>query len=68
MNLFTPRLSGTDQRLSMTLSDPDYKKIRRGRRWSATVTDVRTGKKYRARGASCGSPSCFCDAIVKEVK
>lgn len=63
-NLFTPRLEdGT--RAEMRLSDEDQAKCSRGRNWSAEVTDLLTGKRWKVRGASCGSPRCFCDAIAE---
>ena len=67
--LFTPRMivDGKWVRLKMQLSETDIKKIRSGGRWQTTVTDTLTGKRYKARGASCGLPNCYCDAIVKEV-
>jgi hypothetical protein len=54
--------------MQMQLSEQDSAKIKRGRKWRATVTDQRTGKRWKVRGASCGSPHCFCDAIAIEVK
>ena len=64
-NIFTPRISAaSEDRARMTLSPSDMAKIGRGSRWSATVTDLNTYKRYRVRGASCGLPRCFCDAII----
>lgn len=64
---FVPRLSdGT--RAEITLSDGDYRKVERGRAWEATVTDVRTGTRYRVAGAECAIPDCFCDAVVLDVE
>jgi hypothetical protein len=61
---FTPRKSyETDDRHEMRLSDEDQAKIRRGR-WKAEVTDLNTGIRYEVKGASCGLPRCFCDAVV----
>lgn len=68
--IFTPRVKradGVEVRVEMKLSEEDFRKIRRGRGWSADVTDILTGKKYKTRGASCGAPRCFCDAIAKEI-
>jgi len=66
-NVFTPRMkvNGSEQRVTMHLSDEDYRKIGRGWHWTATVTDLDTGKKVIARGASCGLPHCYCDATAK---
>jgi hypothetical protein len=66
--LFTPYMKGdkTGKRATMSLNEIDIKKIKRGRRWSATVVDQNTGRKYKVRGASCGLPHCFCAAIAEE--
>jgi hypothetical protein len=66
-NLFTPRLQPSNVRLKLYLSSEDMAKVRRGR-WSATVTDLITGKVYKAKGAPCDLPRCYCDAIATEVK
>jgi hypothetical protein len=66
--VFTPRLSSeSDERARMNLSAADMGKISRGSRWSATVTDKATGTRYRVRGASCGLPRCFCDAVITHI-
>ena len=65
MNLFTPRMnSKSAERAHMELDELDLAKIQRGRPWKADITDRLTGKKYRVRGAACGSPGCRCDAII----
>jgi len=69
INLFTPRIrdgQGWD-RLTLFISNEDCKKIHRGRQWKATITDIKSGRVFKVRGASCGFSRCFCDAIVKEV-
>lgn len=67
-NIFTPRLSSnSEDRAKMQLSALDLAKIGRGRAWSATVTDQKTGSRYRVRGASCGLPRCFCDAVITHI-
>ena len=67
-SIFTPRLSyATENRAHMELNLADIAKIKRGVRWSATVTDQKTGERYRAKGASCGLPRCFCDAVITSV-
>lgn len=64
-NLFTPRLASTDTaRAQMELNDSDYAKIGRGCEWQADITDQKTGKRYRVRGADCGAGRCFCDAVI----
>jgi hypothetical protein len=63
-HLFTPRIKG-GERLKMFISNQDFAKIGRGMPWAAEVTDIDTGKRFKARGASCGSPGCFCDAVVR---
>ena len=61
--VFTPRDS-SGNRLRWHLSDTDWIKVKRGRRWTAVVTNLNDGKTYKVKGASCGSPHCFCDALV----
>lgn len=65
--LLTPRTGRGNKRLHLYVNAKDHAKILRGRRWHATVTDLLTGSVYEVRGASCGSMSCFCDAIAKRV-
>jgi hypothetical protein len=50
--------------LGIQLDDGDYAKIGRGSKWEAGVTDQDTGKTYLVRGASCGLPRCYCDAVI----
>lgn len=61
---FTPVDHATDKRLDLLIDVPA---LPRGRRWRMTVTDVRTGKRYRAWQKSCGLPGCLCDAFAEEV-
>jgi hypothetical protein len=67
--VFTPRLSPTSgERIEMNLNATDYGKIRRGKPWSAHVTDQRTGWRYLVRGAPCSAGErCFCDAEIVRV-
>jgi hypothetical protein len=69
MKSITPRvkLEGAYYRLHLHVSDEDHEKVGRGRAWTAVVTDVPTGRRYRLRGATCGIPTCFCDAIGKVI-
>lgn len=60
--LLTPRTPEGD-RVHLRVSRSDYQKARRGRRWQATVTNLWTGTRWRLRGASCGLPGCYCDAV-----
>lgn len=62
--LFTPRSSDTLQRFKWHISDADSAKIKRGHRWSATVTNLDDGKAYKVRGVPCSLHRCFCDAVV----
>lgn len=66
-SLFTPSLKPGGPRLKMLLSPQDARKIQRGRGWSAVVTDLLTGCKWRAKAAPCGIPTCFCAATVELV-
>lgn len=61
--VFTPR-GHNGERLSWRISGEDMKNVGRGRKWKATVTNLLDGKTYEVKGASCGSSSCFCDAVV----
>lgn len=65
MLLLTPR-TNTGDRLRLSVSPEDYKKVRRGKRWKAVVIDKITGNQYRLRDAGCGIPRCHCDAFVVE--
>jgi hypothetical protein len=60
--VFTPRLGDTQERLQLTLSLEDMKVRLTG----AIVTDLTTGKRYRAWPAPCGC-DCYCDAVAVEV-
>jgi hypothetical protein len=61
--VFTPRtLKG--RRLSMHISAADAAKMKSGRRWTAVIRNLDNGQDYRAMGAECGLPTCFCDAVV----
>ena len=44
-----------------------FAKLHRGRSWTGVFTDRRTGRRFRAWGASCGSPNCRCDAIAEAI-
>lgn len=68
--VITPRLIGhPDMRLILEVSYGDYVKIRPKKRgYHGTVTDLKTGTRYRVWGASCGIPTCFCDGIAKPVE
>ena len=60
-----PRISiNGEARIGIQLDDGDYAKIGRGSKWEAGVTDQDTGKTYLVRGASCGLPGCYCDAVI----
>jgi hypothetical protein len=62
-HIFTPREAKTNRRLEMQLDDTNMSKIKRGKGWSAIVTNT-DGKRYEVRSASCGLDSCYCDAIA----
>jgi hypothetical protein len=66
--LFTPVLKKTGKRIRMMLSIEDDKKIGRGGPWTAEVTDLNTGYRYRAWEKSCGIASCMCDAYAERIK
>lgn len=63
--VFTPRVSEeSHKRITMRLNVEDYQKVMRGKRWKAVVRDQNTGKLYEVRGAPCGLPRCYCDAVI----
>lgn len=67
-HVFTPYESpGSNRRLKLTLSQAEMTKVGRGRWGPHQFTDLNTGTVIEARGASCGSPSCFCAAEVVRV-
>ena len=63
---FTPKMPD-GSRAEMLLNDADDAKIGRGCRWSAEVTDLKTGRRYKVRGAACNIPRCMCDAVVVKI-
>jgi hypothetical protein len=66
MALLTPKVNG--KRVRMQVSQADSDKVTRGPGCKGTVTDKKTGKKYRVYGASCGMPHCYCDATAHLIK
>lgn len=65
--LCTPKVSlKSDKRLQLYLNETDAKKVQRGWKWTAEVTDIDTQIRYKLRGCSCGAPHCMCDAYVVE--
>lgn len=58
--IITPRLS--DGRRIKIKVKKDI--VPRGSRWQKTFTELRSGNRVVLRGASCGIPSCYCDAVV----
>lgn len=68
-HIYTPRLRGTGARLQLTLNDADWAVLNRHRgtlRVKGVVTDQKTGKRYRIKGAACALPCC-CDAFTEEL-
>jgi hypothetical protein len=39
----------------------------RGLGFRGIVEDMKTRKRYKVYGASCGLPHCQCDARIKEI-
>ena len=62
--LLTPRSQDNSERYSWQVSGEDLAKIARGRPWTAIITNLTDRRRYKVRGASCGLPRCFCDAVV----
>ena len=68
-HIYTPRLKNTGERLRLMLNDADWAvaNLYRGTlRIKGIVTDQKTGKRYRIKGAACGL-QCRCDATAEEV-
>jgi hypothetical protein len=68
-HIYTPRLKNTCERLRLRLNDADWIVANRYRgtlRVKGIVTDQKTGKRYRIKGAVCGL-QCCCDATGEEV-
>ena len=68
-HIYTPRLKNTGERLRLRLNDADCAIANRHRgtlRVKGIVTDQKTGKYYRIKGAACGL-QCCCDATAEEV-
>jgi hypothetical protein len=64
----TPRKGiNSTERYALTVSADDHAKKVRGEQWAATMTDIRSGQQYKVRGAPCGIPTCFCDAVATPV-
>jgi hypothetical protein len=68
-HIYTPRLKSTGERLRLRLNVADWIVANRYRgtlRVKGIVTDQKTGKRYRVKGAACGL-QCCCDATAEEV-
>jgi len=68
-HIYTPRLKDTGERLRLWLNDADLTVASRYRgtlRVKGIVTDQKTAKRYRIRGAACGL-QCCCDATAEEI-
>ncbi|MBI4290330.1 MAG: hypothetical protein HY661_02480 [Betaproteobacteria bacterium] len=50
--------------MELQISSEDHAKVLRGQDWQAIVTDQQTGRRFLVRGACCGLPECFCDAVI----
>ena len=59
--IFTPRQYETGERVKLWVEESSTP---RGRITRFSVTDAKTGKKYKARTAGCGLPDCICDAVI----
>jgi len=59
--IFTPRQQETGSRVKLWVEESS---THRGRIARFSVTDAKTGKKYKARTAGCGLPGCICDAVI----
>ncbi len=59
--IFTPRTWESGERIEMWVEELWTP---RGELTRFTVTDAKTGEKYKARTASCGLTRCICDAVI----
>jgi hypothetical protein len=68
-NIVTPKKSlSSESRYKILVSDEDLLKIKRGKRWKATVTDLVTGVDYDLAGCACSIPGCYCDAYMTDTR
>ena len=68
-NIVTPKKSlSSESRLKILVSDEDLLKIKRGKHWKATVTDLVTGIGYDLAGCACSIPNCYCDAYMTDTR
>ena len=68
-NIVTPKKSlSSESRYKILVSDEDLLKIKRGKRWKATVTDLVTGVDYDLAGCACSIPDCYCDAYMTDTR
>jgi hypothetical protein len=68
-SICTPKISdNSDERIKLLISNEDALKIKRGKPWKATVTDLITGIEYPLKGCACSMPHCYCDAVVVNKK
>jgi hypothetical protein len=64
--LFTPRnIHG--ERMKMDVEVVSGDPAMRGLGFRGIVEDMKTRKRYKVYGASCGLPHCQCDARIKEI-
>lgn len=63
--VFTPYDPDTGDRLSIKLSDADWKRHNNAYVGVYRVTDAETGNKYLCQRESCGLPGCKCDASAQ---
>ena len=59
--LFTPISAKTGKRIRLEIRETF---LPRGHVWRKRVTDLKSGRTYRARGAACEFPGCICDAVI----
>lgn len=67
-NIFTPYLSNRNRvRAHLELSQEDYdafNSLPRDYKVAVEVTDLLSGEKFTVRRANCGSPECYCAAVI----
>ena len=66
-HIFTPVDQLTGKRLCLHITSEDLRKVGRGGKWSATITNTEDGRVYDVQGAPCSFKRCYCDAVAREV-
>ncbi len=64
---YEARDAAANRRVTLILSEPDYRTATRPvSGYRGMITDLMTGKRYRAFGPACWEVRCVCDSLVVE--